>query len=186
MFQIGRANSNDEVNIVFQMSNTLNSVTQFAYKFIDTPRMTRTKLVSGLDANRQINCVFGGYNPISTDNFVMSMFRLPYLIPDILNHTKINIVKVVTTKHQEFWYVIGVKRGNELPAAVPLKKIIVHEQEYEKINCAISGFIPADLMRALNYKIKNKNYLHSLLVTAPTSDVNNGAIRLIKNTNSTT
>nr|ALN41941.1 hypothetical protein [Cnaphalocrocis medinalis granulovirus] len=50
------------------------------------------------------------------------MFRTPYLIVDIFNHTKCNVIKVVTSYHHEYWYVLGVKRGEESPSTRSILK----------------------------------------------------------------
>ncbi|AAM60755.1 ORF8 [Choristoneura fumiferana granulovirus] len=186
MFQIGKAKSNNDVDIIFQFSNTLNSVTQFNYKFIKEPVNKKTKTVSGLDVNNPINCVFSINNESHHDKFVISMFRAPCLLPDVVDKIKLNVVKVITNQYQEFWYVIGIKKGSELPAAMVYKKIKANENEYYKVRCLVSGFVPFDLLRAFNYKINNKNHLHGLLIAAPTPTVNTNTVNVIKGESNST
>ncbi|QOD39970.1 Maph7 [Matsumuraeses phaseoli granulovirus] len=187
MFQIGRACSMDEADIIFQVPNTINSVIQYSYKLINDPIISKTQLVSGLDANKPINCVFSqtaDFKSSSTEAYVMSLFRSNQLLPDVLTRAKLNIIKVATKRYTEYWYVLGVKKGYELPAAIPYNKLIVQNIDYPKIKCLISGSVPADLMRALNCKITNKIYLHGLCITGPPAEINTCLVRLIHDSNS--
>ncbi|AKN80703.1 hypothetical protein [Diatraea saccharalis granulovirus] len=185
MFQISRARTNNDVDIIFQISNTLNSVSQYSFKLLNAPRATKTRPVSGLDPNKPINCVFSYESP-SNDDYVLSMFRTQQLLPDIINHIKVNIVKVISRTHQEWWYVFGMKRGHELPATVGIKKILVRNQEYEKNLCSISGHVPADLLKMLNHRTNNINNLHGLCITAPIPDINNSPVVLIREDSNST
>ncbi|UYE99003.1 MAG: Clas8 [Betabaculovirus sp.] len=190
MFKIGRAKSLDDVDIVFQVPNTLNSCTQYAYKMLDDSEQNlveKTRAVSGLDYNRPINCVFSIQQSHShrSASFVMSMFRAPHLYPDVVERAKLSVIKVVTHYHQEYWYVLGVKKGTELAMSTVYQKMKANHLEYDKLTCYMSGNVPIELVRAFNNKIKNKHYLHSLMITSPAAETNNSTIELIKETNST-
>ncbi|AAQ21605.1 unknown [Cryptophlebia leucotreta granulovirus] len=187
MFQIGKSNSVDESDIEFHFTNTINSIKKYSYRIIDEPIITnKTKSVSGLDQNKPINCVFNCTgSQISENNYVMSMFRVTELLPSILLQTPINVVKVVTKNHLEYWYVLGVRKGSEGRGLSAYQKIIVNGIEYNKQICLISGNVPADLLKALNNKEKNINNLHSLCISSPRSVTNTAAVRLIKNTSAT-
>lgn len=193
MFKIGRAKSLNEVNIVFQTPNTFNSCTQHAYKMLfnneEEKIVEKTRAVSGLDYNRPINCVFSVHTPLNhhdtTTSFVVSMFRAPYLYPDVVERAKLNVIKVVTHNHHEFWYVLGVKKGAELAGSLVYKKMRVNHFEYNKVTCYMSGNVPVELVRAFNNKIKNKFYLHGLMITSPAPEADNSTIELVRETNST-
>lgn len=181
MFQIGSAATVDEVDIVLQTTNTLNSTVQLMYKFTDAPLASKTRHVSGLDANRPINCGFTcGNVRASEDDYVISMFRIPQLLPDIMTKTKIGVIKVVTRTHHEFWYVLGIKKGRESPESITISKLIVDEREHNKVICVVRGHIPVELLQMLRSKIKNINHLHGLCVTSPAPEINAASVRLIR------
>ncbi|UXX41816.1 ac146 [Psilogramma increta granulovirus] len=190
MFKIGRAKSLNDVDIVFQVPNTINSCTQYAYKFlnIDEKMIEKTKAVSGLDYNKPINCLFNieqqqNHNHMS---FVMSMFRAPCLYPDVVERANLNVVKVVTNNYQEYWYVLNVKKGGGKSArSTVYQKMRANHIEYDIITCYLSGNVPIELIRAFNNKLRNKFYLHSLMITSPAPETDNNTIDLIKWTNST-
>ncbi|AAP85644.1 ORF_7 [Adoxophyes orana granulovirus] len=183
MFQIGQAATAQEVNITFDIPSSINSFVSLNYKIIEANNVNITRLVSGLDSTRPINCVFSN-EPLIKDSYVVSMFRSYTLIPDIVNRTHVNIIKVIrklndNNVYHEFWYIFGVKKGRELPAVVKIKKIKINNSIYEKIKCYVSGNIPSDLMRAINVKLKNKNYLQALFVAHPVPNVDMGDVRLL-------
>nr|QBH66882.1 hypothetical protein PhopGVgp007 [Phthorimaea operculella granulovirus] len=203
MFQIGRANANEDATFIVQTPNTLQSTTHYVYKLIDYPAPPdKTKPVSGLDINKPINCAFieiANDTTVDSDIYVMSMFRSTQLLPNILNcGIKLNVVKIVTkhtryddrfnahqTQYYEFWYVLGIKRGQQLHSAQNIKKIIVQNREYPKTLCAIRGHVPAELIKALNNKVRGENYLHSLLVCAPVPELDRSDVMLVRHSNST-
>ncbi|AIS92009.1 hypothetical protein [Erinnyis ello granulovirus] len=190
MLKIGKAKSLDEVDILFQIPNSYNSCAQYAYKIIHEEenggvgvKKRKTKVVTGLDLNKPIGCVFS-FNPQETA-FVLSMFRATQLYPDIVERAKVNVVKVVTRECKEYWYVLGVKKGSESAGASTYQKMRVKHLEYNKLTCYMSGNVPVDLLRAFNTKIKNKYYLHSFLITSPIVETESGTVELVKETNST-
>lgn len=119
--------------------------------------------------------------------YIMSMFRTRELLPNVLTHAPMNIVRVVATRsgYTEYWYVLGVRKSAEGRMLSAYKKLAVQSHEYDKMLCMISGHVPADLLRALNSKVKNVNYLHGLCVAEPRSNTNTAAVRLIKDTSAT-
>ncbi|AGQ20266.1 hypothetical protein CaLGV007 [Clostera anastomosis granulovirus A] len=185
MFQITRARSGDEVDIVFQVPTTLNSITQYGFKLTNVTRANKTMVVSGLDANRPINCTFTTNGTVEKDDYVITLFRMRSLTPDVLNHVKVNVIKVVTMNYHEHWYVLGVKRGRESASTTSHRKLVIGSEEYEKTKCIVQGNVPADLLRAFSGKVQNHTYLHGLLVTSPTPNVCVDSVRLIKDSTST-
>lgn len=184
MFQIGKANSCSDVNIIFQFPKTINSVTQFGFKIINEPLCENTKLVSGLDVNKQINCVFTRLRHSLASNYiyVLSMFRLHQLVPDIVTKLNTSVVRILTYNANEYWYVFGIKRNHELASATIYERLLIENQQYDKVVCVMSGNIPNDLLKAFNNKVKDKNFLHALCVQAPASEVNSATVRVIKST----
>ncbi|APO13891.1 ORF7 [Plodia interpunctella granulovirus] len=168
MFQMGRANTIEDVDIIFQIPNSNYSVTQYTFKLIEEERLQSTRLVSGLDSNYPINCTFSFEKP-TKDSIVISMFRSPVLYTDILNHKQtMCIAKVITRTHQEFWYVLGVQKGEEWYLTRRITSLMVQDTAIEKTVCVVKGNIPKDLYTSFRYtKITNVNYLHSLCINPP-------------------
>lgn len=194
MFKFVKANTVADVDLVFQFCNSINSFIQFNYKFDDQPlKSQNSKVVSGLDSNKPINCTFKlitdrSETVVSQENseklrntYVISLFRLPVLATDVVNQSfSSTIIKVMTRQQIEFWYVLGVRKTYEYVSGKKYMKIKFKGDEYNKELFRVSGYIPNDLLRALNkHRVKNVNYLHSICVSAPPSVVDNSKITVV-------
>nr|UYX49640.1 Clas8 [Darna trima granulovirus] len=186
MFKIGQANCMEDVNILFQIPTSLNGIKQYAYKLIiddvDNSNLSpkKTIKVSGLDSNKPINCYFNIFDKLDNkhNSYVCSVFRMPYLIPEVLNHIKTNIVKVIISNYYEFWYIMSVKQCFESSSSISFKKLILNELEYNKTLLTLSGNVPVELLNAFVKKVSNKNNLHSLAMSTPVSYFNFNTITL--------
>lgn len=195
MFRIVKANTNADVDLVLQLCNSTNSFIQFNYKFQDQPLVVspqKSRTVSGLDINKPIDCTFrlitnDSELVVNQENsqtlrntYIVSMFRLPVLATDVLNHTSVTIIKVITKTQVEFWYVLGVRKVYEYVSGKKLKKIILNGEEYNKELFRISGNIPLDLIKVMNkQRVKKISDLHTLSISNPSTIVDNSKVIVI-------
>lgn len=197
MFRFEKANTNASVDLVFQFCNTYDSFVQFNYAFSERePPIGKSRIVSGLDVSKPINCTFrlitdADEGVQSRDNdeklrstYVVSVFRLPRLSTDAVQHAPFVVAKVLTKTQVEYWYVLGVRKVYEHVGGKRFKKVMVRGEEYNKELFRVSGNMPADLLRALSrLKVNKASYLHALCISEPSAEVDNSKVVVVRNSN---
>ncbi|AQQ80420.1 ORF10 [Betabaculovirus altermyunipunctae] len=184
MLSLGKANASDVDSLTFQIAFGYDACLQFKYAITAPPKQPKwSKAVSGIDSTQPLafNLCPAAMCKIK-NSYVISVFRLPYLYPQLVKEAPMTVAKVFT-RHDapEIWYVLGVRKNFESPKTAQTKGVLTAQGTYEKELFSLSGNLPREFVAALkSTRVRNVHSLHSLTTNTPLVLVNNTPVQLLQ------